>query len=151
MCFLLLGNFGPVCLSICGNFSHSGAFTTCQLHVRSPGTHVFCEPIPIDFDSSNWNFQMNLSQCLSAQSVPNCLIVFMCCSYPNIFHRELLPVNEGPLTASHITENLVTFEEWLRKWRIIVNEDKSAHITFWFYLTNCSAVSLNNKIIPQTY
>lgn len=69
---------------------------------------------------------MNLSLCPITQSVPNCLIVLMWCRYLNIFHRQLLPVNEGPLTASQITENLVTFQELLRKWRILVNEDKSA-------------------------
>lgn len=92
--------------------------------------HVFfCETIPIDFDNANWNFQMNLS-CTSARSVPNCWIFLMWCRYLNVFHRELLPVYDCPLTASQITENWDTFEEWFRKWRIIVNEDKSAHISF---------------------
>lgn len=73
---------------------------------------------------------MNLSLCPSAQSVTNCLIVLMWCRYLNIFHRELLLDYEGPLTASQTTKDLDTFLKWLRKWRIIVNGDKSAYITY---------------------
>lgn len=41
-------------------------------------------------------------------------------------------------------------EEWVRKWRILVDEDKSLHITFSLNLSNSPSVSLNNNIIPQT-
>lgn len=62
----------------------------------------------------------------------------------------LLAVHEDPVTASRILQNyLNTFEEWSQKWRIKVNEDKSAHVTFSLNIPNCPPVSLNNKIIPQ--
>ena len=39
-------------------------------------------------------------------------------------------------------------EEWFRKWRFKVNENKSTHITFTLRRQNCPPVTNNNSKIP---
>lgn len=53
-------------------------------------------------------------------------------------------------TASReLQEHLYKVEEWLKKWRIKVNEKKSSHITFTLKKRTCPQVILNDVRIPQ--
>jgi len=62
----------------------------------------------------------------------------------------ILVSNKNPQTASRVLqEHLFKIEDWLTKWRINVNESKSAHITFSLNKRTCPMVKLNNKTIPQ--
>ena len=55
-----------------------------------------------------------------------------------------------PTTASrNLQEHLNNVENWLRKWKIKVNETKSSHITFTIRKDNCPAISINQTVLPQ--
>lgn len=59
--------------------------------------------------------------------------------------------HENPQRASEFTQNyLDNLQRWLKKWRIKVNENKSAHITFTLRKETCPTVEINNTPIPQT-
>lgn len=63
----------------------------------------------------------------------------------------ILSCHEDPQIASNITQNnLDNLQQWLKKWKIKVNESKSAHITFTLRKETCPAVTINNVQIPQT-
>lgn len=63
----------------------------------------------------------------------------------------VLACNNDPIAASAaLQHHLNQIEQWLRKWRIRVNETKSAHVTFTTKHQQCPAVILNNTILPQT-
>lgn len=63
----------------------------------------------------------------------------------------ILATHKNPNTASRILqENLDGVHNWLNKWRIKVNESKSAHITFTTNQRFCPTVSLNSVPIPKT-
>jgi hypothetical protein len=47
------------------------------------------------------------------------------------------------LTSKYLQNNLNFIQNWLKLWRIKVNENKSIHITFTMCATNCLAVYLN--------
>ena len=56
----------------------------------------------------------------------------------------------NPQTASReLQEHLDKIANWLRIWRIKVNETKSTHITFTLNKRTCPLVKLNNVTIPQ--
>jgi len=58
--------------------------------------------------------------------------------------------HENPVTASQILQtSLNNISVWLKRWRITVNEGKSAHITFTMKSDICPPVTLNNVPLPQ--
>ena len=58
--------------------------------------------------------------------------------------------HKNPHTASRELQNhLCKIEEWLKNWRIKVNENKSTHITFTLNKCTCPPVKLNGVNIPQ--
>lgn len=62
----------------------------------------------------------------------------------------LLTSNQDPIIASQVLQNaLDILSNWLKTWRISINETKSAHITFTLRSATCPQVSLNNINIPQ--
>lgn len=64
----------------------------------------------------------------------------------------VLSTHVNPNTASRELQNhLNDIQKWLKTWRVIVNEDKSAHITFTLRkkMKTCPTVSLNDKKIPK--
>jgi hypothetical protein len=61
----------------------------------------------------------------------------------------ILASNEDPQTASQsLQTHLNHLEAWLNKWRVTVNETKSAHVTFTTRRTNCPAISINGTQLP---
>lgn len=63
----------------------------------------------------------------------------------------ILASHEDPLQASALLQrSLNKVSEWSTKWRIKINEDKSANITFTNKQITCPDVTLNNKILPKT-
>lgn len=56
--------------------------------------------------------------------------------------------NAGTATAI-LQRSLNCVSEWLKMWRIKVNEGKSAHITFTLKTDTCPPVYLNNVVLPQ--
>lgn len=63
----------------------------------------------------------------------------------------ILAKHINPQTASlQLQEHLNDIQSWLHKWRIKVNEQKSAHITFTLNRETCPPVNLNSRPIPQT-
>lgn len=62
----------------------------------------------------------------------------------------ILVCHKNPQTASReLQTHLNKIENWLKQWRIKVNEKKSTHITFTLNKRTCSSVKLNDVIIPQ--
>lgn len=54
------------------------------------------------------------------------------------------------LASTHLQENLFRIENWLKKWRIKVNETKSSHVTFTMRRETCPPVIINGQKIPQS-
>uniref|UniRef100_A0A1B6KCY8 Reverse transcriptase domain-containing protein n=1 Tax=Graphocephala atropunctata TaxID=36148 RepID=A0A1B6KCY8_9HEMI len=62
----------------------------------------------------------------------------------------LLVSHENPVTASQILQtSLNELSDWLKKWKIEVNENKSSHLTCTLRTQTCPPVSLNNVQLPQ--
>ena len=62
----------------------------------------------------------------------------------------ILSVNSDPVKASEeLQSHLLLVEDWLKKWRIKVNETKSVHVTFTLRKGNCPVISLNGEEVPQ--
>jgi hypothetical protein len=56
----------------------------------------------------------------------------------------------NPITATeHLQYHLRRLEQWLKRWRIQANENKSTHGTITLKREDCPAVLLNWKHIPQ--
>lgn len=63
----------------------------------------------------------------------------------------ILASHHNPIKASeYIQEHLHQLQQWLMKWRIKVNQNKSVHVTFTLRKDSCPPVSINNEEIPQT-
>jgi hypothetical protein len=63
----------------------------------------------------------------------------------------ILATHSNPTTASmNIQAHLRKIEHWTRKWRLKINETKSAHIAFTLRKETCPPVHINQAIIPQT-
>jgi hypothetical protein len=63
----------------------------------------------------------------------------------------IFATREDPTVVSlNLQEHLHIIEKWLKKWKIKVNESKSSHIRFTLRKGHCSAVNINQTIIPQT-
>lgn len=61
----------------------------------------------------------------------------------------ILASHANPMIANAILQNLNKISNWLKRWRIKVNETKSVHITFIMNRGTCLPVSLNNIQVPQ--
>jgi hypothetical protein len=58
--------------------------------------------------------------------------------------------NSDPMTASrNLQDHLTSIKNWLQKWRIKVNQNKSTHITFTNHKGQCPSISINQTTIPQ--
>lgn len=56
----------------------------------------------------------------------------------------------NPITASRLLQTELDYlTNWLKTWRIKVNETKSTHVTFTMKQDTCPPVSLNNVFLPQ--
>lgn len=54
------------------------------------------------------------------------------------------------IASRNLQDNINQVEQWLKTWRIKVNEQKSVHVTFTTKREICPPVKINNKQIPQT-
>lgn len=62
----------------------------------------------------------------------------------------VLAINEDPSLASMLLQKSINnISDWLKKWRIKVNESKSVHVTFTLGRKKCPSVTLNNIQVPQ--
>ncbi|GAB0091289.1 hypothetical protein DMENIID0001_061120 [Sergentomyia squamirostris] len=61
----------------------------------------------------------------------------------------LVAVNKNPNTASRVLqEHLVFLEDWFKKWRFKINQQKSTQITFTLKKRSCPRVKLNGGYVP---
>ena len=58
--------------------------------------------------------------------------------------------HDSIIASTHLQEQLNMLEEWLKKWRIEVNTQKSVQITFSLRHGKCPPVSLNGYAIPES-
>lgn len=62
----------------------------------------------------------------------------------------VLASHQNSFTASQILQDgLNSISDWLKRWRIQVNENKSVHVTFTLNFENCPNVFLNNTQLTQ--
>ena len=62
-----------------------------------------------------------------------------------------MATHSNPTSASmNVQAHLRKIEHWTRKWRLKINETKSAQITFTLRKENCLPVHINQATIPQT-
>jgi hypothetical protein len=62
----------------------------------------------------------------------------------------ILALDQNPIVVSDKLQNhLNVHQQWLCKWKIKVNNNKSAQIIFTTKFTECPPVMLNNKPIPM--
>ena len=62
----------------------------------------------------------------------------------------IFATHPDPMAASrNHQEHLNTVENWLKKWKIKVNETKSSQVTFTLRKDNCPAISINQTVLPQ--
>jgi len=54
------------------------------------------------------------------------------------------------ITSRRLQAHLQKIELWTRKWRLKINESKSAHITFTLRKGSCPPLYINQTIITQT-
>lgn len=63
----------------------------------------------------------------------------------------ILASHHDPIVASqYVQDHLNLLQQWLHRWRIKVNETKSAQVTFTLRKGSCPPVNVNNVEIPQT-
>lgn len=61
----------------------------------------------------------------------------------------LITSHESPDFASAAVQQAINkIEEWLKKWNIKVNADKSTHVTFTLRKGDCPAITMNGSLIP---
>lgn len=62
----------------------------------------------------------------------------------------IISSNHDPVVASfQLQQNIDEIQDWLQRWKIRVNEEKSTHVTFTTRRATCPSVRLNGKLIPQ--
>lgn len=62
----------------------------------------------------------------------------------------ILASDDDHIIASNKLQNgLNGIQEWLKKWRMKANENKSVHVTFTLRRSTCPPVTLNNNYLPQ--
>jgi hypothetical protein len=66
------------------------------------------------------------------------------------YDTAIMATHSNPTIASlNIQTHLRKIEHWSRKWRLKINETKSAHITFTLGKETCPPVHINQAFIPQ--
>jgi len=53
------------------------------------------------------------------------------------------------IATANLQTHLDSIENWTRKWRLKINENKSTHVTFTLRKGNTQQLYFNNNIIPQ--
>lgn len=62
----------------------------------------------------------------------------------------IIALDHDPVVASNkLQTHLDRLQNWLQKWKIKVNHEKSAHITFTNRHVNCPHVTINHQVIPM--
>lgn len=62
-----------------------------------------------------------------------------------------LSSNSNPVSASsNLQKHICKVEEWLKKWRIKVNETKCSQVTFTLNKKTCPQITLNQVPVPQS-
>lgn len=62
----------------------------------------------------------------------------------------ILSANQSPeLAIEHLQQHLDLLQNWFHKWRITVNTDKSAQVTFTTRRAECAQTSINDAPIPM--
>jgi hypothetical protein len=62
----------------------------------------------------------------------------------------ILPVNEAPRrAASDLQHHLNTLQNWFKKWRIRISENKSCSIAFTLWKSSTPDVSINDIQMPR--
>lgn len=62
----------------------------------------------------------------------------------------IIACDKDPVAASdHIQRHIHLIENWIEKWQIKINENKSSHVTFTLRRQQCPPVTINNTAIPQ--
>jgi len=62
----------------------------------------------------------------------------------------VLTIHADPAMATHRLQTaLHEIQQWLKKWRMKVDETKSVHVTFTLKRSVCPSVQLNNKHLAQ--
>jgi hypothetical protein len=62
----------------------------------------------------------------------------------------ILALDDQPETATAKLQNGINnLEQWTKKWKIEVNQNKSEHITFTTRNLTCLTVQMNNVALPQ--
>lgn len=56
---------------------------------------------------------------------------------------------DAAIASENIQEHLYEVENWLNKWKLKVNENKSVHVTFSLRKGQCPPITLNDITIPQ--
>lgn len=63
----------------------------------------------------------------------------------------ILATHEDPEMASaNLQDHLFQLEDWLKRWRVQINQSKSQHVTFTLRKAQCPPVLINEIEIPQT-
>lgn len=63
----------------------------------------------------------------------------------------LMANNTCPVKTSALLQNeLNNMQDWLKRWRIIINTEKSKHVTFTLRKEECPPIHINNSIIPKS-
>lgn len=58
--------------------------------------------------------------------------------------------NSSTEASYHLQNHLNKLDHWLKKWNIMVNPNKSQHITFALRREDCPSVSINASVIPSS-
>jgi hypothetical protein len=53
------------------------------------------------------------------------------------------------MASQHLQDHLSSVEEWLRRWRIKVNQAKSMHVTFTNRSGQCPPINIDQQQIPR--
>jgi len=53
------------------------------------------------------------------------------------------------LASANLQDHLHILENWIRKWRLKIDETKSSHITFTLRRGQCSPLYINQTVVPQ--
>jgi len=53
------------------------------------------------------------------------------------------------IASANLQDHLHSIENWTRKWRLKINENKSKHITFTLRRGQCPPVYINQTVVPQ--
>jgi hypothetical protein len=75
-----------------------------------------------------------------------------CPSYLHCIHdTSILATDSDPAVALHLLQTaLLAIQQWLKRWRMKVNETKSTHVDFTTLRATCPPVKINDVQLPQS-